>query len=69
MINKAELKYISFKVTVTLYTYNAEKIYLTLKLKNLIKAYFTSKVKNLNIDPSLINLLHDINDIKKKLLL
>lgn len=66
LISKAELKHTSSKVTVTLYTYNAEKIYLTLKLKNLIKAYFTSKVKNLNIDPSLINLLHDINVYKKE---
>ena len=53
LISKAELKHTSSKVTVTLYTYNAEKIFLTLKLKNLIKAYFTSKLKNLNIDPSL----------------
>jgi hypothetical protein len=35
-------------------------------LKNLIKAYFTSKLKNLDIDPSLINILHDINVYKKK---
>ncbi len=65
LISKAELKHTSSKVTVTLYTYNAEKIFLTLKLKNLIKAYFTSKLKNLNIDPSLTNLLHDINVYKK----
>src|ERR1700712_2794617 len=64
LICKAELKHTSSKVTVTLYTYNAEKIFLTLKLKNLIKAYFTSKVKNLEINPSLINLLHDINVYK-----
>nr|YP_009154280.1 ribosomal protein S3 [Pseudogymnoascus pannorum]AKM70290.1 ribosomal protein S3 [Pseudogymnoascus pannorum] len=65
LISKAELKHTSSKVTVTLYTYNAEKIFLTLKLKNLIKAYFTSKLKNLDVDPSLINLLHDINVYKK----
>lgn len=61
LISKAELKHTSSKVTVTLYTYNAEKVFLTLKLKNLIKAYFTSKLKNIEIDPPLINLLHDIN--------
>lgn len=61
LISKAELKHTSSKVTVTLYTYNAEKIFLTLKLKNLLKAFFTSKVKN----PSLINLFHDINVYKK----
>lgn len=61
LISKAELKHTSSKVTVTLYTYNAEKIFLTLKLKNLLKAFFTSKLKN----PSLINLLHDINVYKK----
>lgn len=66
LISKAELKHTSSKVTVTLYTYNAEKVYLTLKLKNLIKAYFTSKLKNLDIDPSLINILHDINVYKNK---
>lgn len=65
LISKAELKHTSSKVTVTLYTYNAEKIFLTLKLKTLIKAYFTSKLKDLEIDPSLINLLHDINVYKK----
>jgi ribosomal VAR1-like protein len=63
LISKAELKHTSSKVTVTLYTYNAEKSFLTLKLKNLIKAYFTSKYKNIN--PSLINILHDINLYKK----
>jgi Mitochondrial ribosomal protein (VAR1) len=63
LISKAELKHTSSKVTVTLYTYNAEKTFLSLKLKNLIKAYFTSKSKNIN--PSLINLLHDINVYKK----
>lgn len=65
LISKAELKHTSSKVTVTLYTYNAEKIFLTLKLKNLIKAYFTSKLKNIEIDPSLINILHNINVYKK----
>jgi len=63
LISKAELKHTSSKVTITLYTYNAEKTFLTLKLKNLIKAYFNSKSKNIN--PSLINLLHDINVYKK----
>ena len=63
LISKAELKHTSSKVTITLYTYNAEKTFLTLKLKNLIKAYFTSKSKNFN--PSLINILHDINVYKK----
>lgn len=61
LISKAELKHTSSKVTVTLYTYNAEKIFLTLKLKNLLKAFFTSKVKS----PSLINLFHDIDVYKK----
>ena len=61
LISKAELKHTSSKVTVTLYTYNAEKIFLTLKLKNLLKAFFTPKLKN----PSLINLFHDINVYKK----
>lgn len=64
LISKAELKHTSSKVTVTLYTYNAEKTFLTLKLKNLVKAYFSSKSKN--ISPSLINLLHDINVYKKE---
>ena len=63
-ISKAELKHTSSKVTVTLYTYNAEKTFLTLKLKKLIKTYFTYKYKNIN--PWLINLLHGINVYKKR---
>lgn len=62
LISKAELKHTSSKVTVTLYIYNAEKAFFTLKLKKLINAYFTTK----NIKPSVIDLFHDINVLKKK---
>lgn len=71
LISKAELKHTSSKVIITLYTYNAEKRLLTLKLKSLEKLYFDSKSllsskDQKNTDLSLKNLLHDIQEYKKR---